>query len=88
MKRYIYSIFLIFILCGCQKDNRVYVDNISSVDVFEKHEIEEKVTDNRIILFEDDSSDLILYAGNDDDTIINILYDDEVIQIEADYQNM
>ncbi len=85
MKRYIYSIFLIFILCGCQKDNRVYVDNISSVDVFEKHEIEEKVTDNRIILFEDDSSDLILYAGNDDDTIINILYDDEVIQIEAEY---
>lgn len=85
MKRYIYSIFLIFILCGCQKDNRVYVDNISSVDVFEKHEIEEKVTDNRIILFEDDSSDLILYAGNDDDRIINILYDDEVIQIEAEY---
>ena len=85
MKRYIYSIFLIFILCGCQKDNRVYVDNISSVDVFEKHGIEEKVTDNRIILFEDDSSDLILYAGNDDDTIINILYDDEVIQIEAEY---
>lgn len=88
MRKIVYSIFLVFILCGCQEENRVYVDNISSVDVFEKREIEENVTDNRIILFEDDSSDLILCAGNDDDTIINILYDDEVIQIEADYQNM
>ena len=79
VRKALYFVVFVLILCGCQKGESVYVNETKDVD---------SISSNRIILFENSVDNLTLFVENEDDEFISVLYGEDIIKIKADYHNM
>ncbi len=79
MRKALYLVVFVFIICGCQKRESVSGNEMKDMD---------SISSNRIILFENSVDNLTLFIENENDDFISVLYDEGIIKIEADYHNM
>lgn len=88
------SVIIVCVLCACQKnDGKVFssethFDENQNKVGYDESENNSMNIERRKVLFENEIESLFIFEDETREGIINVAYKDDIIQIEADYQNI